>query len=133
MPRIAPAAGGIPALRSLRRQLCWPARWRIFARGSGASVYIAANGGYRSPAHRLSATASAHNWAAAADIYRIGDTFLNTHSAIEKYGALAREMAPEINVLPYGHQPGESDDHLHLDLGYVHLVPPGCDESMPPA
>lgn len=99
----------------------------------GGSVYIAANGGYRSPAHRLSVTASAHNWAAAADIYRIGDTLLNTPSAIEKYGALAREMAPELQVLPYGHQPGESDDHLHLDLGYVHLIPPGSDESMPPA
>ena len=97
----------------------------------GASVYIAANGGYRSPAHRLSATASTHNWACAADVYRIGDTFLNTSAAIEKYAATAREMAPELNVLPYGHQPGESDDHLHIDLGYVHLVPPGYDEAPP--
>lgn len=95
----------------------------------GGSVYIAANGGYRSPAHRRSATVSAHNWAAAADIYRVGDTFLNTQVSIEKYAALAREMAPEINVLPYGHLLGENDDHLHVDLGYVHLVPPGCDES----
>ena len=95
----------------------------------GASVYIAANGGYRSPSHRLSTAMSTHHWAAAADIYRIGDTFLNTQSAIEKYAAIARDMAPEINVLPYGHLPGESDDHLHLDLGYVHLVPAGCDES----
>ena len=54
---------------------------------------------------------------------------LNSHSAIEKYAALAHELAPEINVLPYGHQTGETDDHLHLDLGYVHLVPGGCDES----
>jgi len=97
----------------------------------GASVYISANGGYRSPVHRLSTVASPHQWAAAADIYRIGDTFLNTHTAIEKYAALARDMAPELNVLPYGHQPGESDDHLHLDLGYVHLIPSGCDESIP--
>ena len=59
----------------------------------------------------------------------MGDTYLNTPSAIEKYGALARELAPEINVLPYGHLPGESDDHLHLDIGYVRLVPPGCDET----
>ena len=108
------------------------ARWlEDFRQRAGASVYIAANGGYRSPAHRLSTVATAHQWAAAADIYRIGDTFLNTQSAIDKYATLAREMAPEINVLPYGHQPGESDDHLHLDLGYVHLVPAGCDESRP--
>ena len=96
----------------------------------GASVYISANGGYRSPAHRLSTPANPHNWGVAADVYRIGDTFLNTRSAIEKYAALARDMAPEINVFPYGHQPGESDDHLHLDLGFVRLVPPGCDETV---
>ena len=96
---------------------------------AGASVYVAANGGYRSPAHALSTAANPHQWAAAADIYRVGDTFLNTPSAIEKFGALARDLAPEINVLPYGHQRGESDDHLHLDLGYVRLVPPACDEA----
>ena len=96
---------------------------------AGASVYVAANGGYRSPAHGLSTAASPHQWAAAADIYRVGDTYLNTPSTIEKYGALARELASEINVLPYGHLPGESDDHLHLDIGYVRLVPPGCDET----
>ncbi len=96
---------------------------------SGASVYVAANGGYRSPAHALSVAADPHQWACAADIYRIGDTYLNTQSAIEKYGALAREMASEIHVLPYGHLVGECDDHLHIDIGYVRLVPPGCDES----
>ena len=31
----------------------------------GASVYIAANGGYRSPAHRFSATLGPHNWGTA--------------------------------------------------------------------
>jgi hypothetical protein len=98
---------------------------------TGAPVYIAANGGYRSPAHGLCAggTASIHNWAAAADIYRVGDTFLNTQSAIEKYGAMARELGPEINALPFGHLPGETDDHLHFDLGYAHLIPLSCDES----
>ena len=75
--------------------------------------------------------ASPHQWAAAADICRVGDTFLNTPSAIEKFGALARDLAAEINVLPYGHQPGETDDHLYLDLGYVHLVPGLCNEATP--
>ena len=97
----------------------------------GASVYIAANGGYRSPAHRLSAVPGPHNWAAAADIYRVGDTFLNTPSSIEKYAGVVRDLAPEVNVLPYGHLPGETDDHLHLDLGYASLVPAGCDETAP--
>ena len=96
----------------------------------GVPVFVAANGGYRSPAHRRSGeTAGPHCWAAAADVYRVGDTFLNTQASIEKYAALAREMAAEINALPYGHQPGESDDHLHIDLGYPHLVPAGCDEA----
>lgn len=94
-------------------------------------VFVAANGGYRSPAHRLSTAASAHLWAAAADIYRVGDTWLNTQSAIEKYGALARDLLPDVNILPYGHQPGETDDHLHLDLGYLRVVPTGCDEAAP--
>ena len=96
---------------------------------SNAPLFIAANGGYRSPAHRLSSVAGPHQWAGAADIYRIGDTLLNNQPAIEKYAALARELAPELNVLPFGHQAGETDDHLHFDLGYVHLVPGGCDES----
>ncbi len=95
----------------------------------GAPVFVAANGGYRSPAHRLTAHANPHLWAAAADIYRVGDTWLNTQGSVEKYGALARELLPDVNVLPFGHQPGESDDHLHLDLGYLRVVPPGCDEA----
>ncbi len=97
----------------------------------GASVYIAANGGYRSPSHRLSTVAGPHNWASAADVYRVGDTFLNSASTIEKYAGIVRDLAPEITALPYGHLPGESDDHLHLDLGYLHLIPASCDESLP--
>ncbi len=95
-----------------------------------ASVYIAANGGYRSPSHQFSGVPGPHNWATAADVYRIGDTFLNTASAIEKYGGIARDLAPEANVLPYGHLPGESDDHLHLDLGFAHAIPATSDEAL---
>ena len=95
-----------------------------------APVFIAANGGYRSPAHGLSPVAGPHQWAAAADIYRVGDTMLNTRASIEKYATIAQDLAPEINAKPFGHQPGETDDHLHLDLGYVNLVPGGCDESV---
>lgn len=101
-----------------------------FRARAGGPVCVAANGGYRSPAHALGAgVVSPHQWAAAADLYRVGDTLLNTRAAIEKYGALAREMGPGIHVLPFGHQPGETDDHLHLDLGYAHLVPYECDEA----
>ena len=39
----------------------------------GTFVHVAANGGYRSPAHALTAHASPHCWGTAANIYRIGD------------------------------------------------------------
>ncbi len=100
-----------------------------FRQRAGASVYVAANGGYRSPAHQLSNPPNTHNWGTAADIFRVGDTWLNTPASIEKYGALARELGMEIRALPYGHQPGETDDHLHLDLGYAHVIPGSCDET----
>ena len=95
---------------------------------AGAAVYVAANGGYRSPAHRLSSPPNVHNWGTAADIYRVGDTLLNTSAAIEKYGGFARELGLDIRVLPYGHEPGETDDHLHLDLGYALVTPVSCNE-----
>ena len=114
----------VPCAVSLLARVLEDLRARV-----GAPVFVAANGGYRSPAHRLNTHANPHQWAAAADIYRVGDTWLNTQSSVEKYGALARELLPDVNVLPFGHQPGESDDHLHLDLGYLHIVPAGCDEA----
>lgn len=97
-----------------------------------APVFISANGGYRSPAHRLGAAsgspASPHLWAAAADIYRIGDTWLDTQKTIERYAAIARSIGPEVFARPFGHAHGETDDHLHIDLGFVTLVPHGCCE-----
>ncbi len=114
----------VPCAVSLLARVLEDLRVRV-----GAPVFIAANGGYRSPSHRLSTSASPHHWAAAADIYRVGDTWLNTQSAIDKHGALARELLPDVSVLPYGHQPGETDDHLHLDLGFLRVVPAGCDEA----
>ena len=94
-----------------------------------APVFVAANGGYRSPAHRVTpAHATAHHWATAADIYRIGDTWLDSQKAIERYARIAESLGPEVMVKPFGHGPGETDDHLHLDLGFLTLVPHGCSE-----
>lgn len=105
-------------------------------RAGNVPVFVAANGGYRSPAHRLDAGTSdpdaglgPHQWAVAADVFRIGDTLLNTPAAIEKYAAHARDLGPIVNVLPHGHGPDETDDHLHLDLGYTRIAPAGFDES----
>jgi hypothetical protein len=95
-----------------------------FRLAAGASVHIAVNGGYRSPAHKLSLAATPHMWGTAADLYRIGTTIVKTKEAIEKYNRVAEELSDEWSVLPYGHETGtHADDHIHLDLGYLNLIP----------
>lgn len=95
-----------------------------FRAAVGASVHIAVNGGYRSPSHKLSIGATPHMWATAADVYRIGQTILKTKDSIEKYNDVAEDLSDDVHVLPYGHVTGDNaDDHVHLDLGYVTLVP----------
>jgi len=95
-----------------------------FRAAAGASVHIAVNGGYRSPSHKLSMNASTHMWGTAADIYRMGSTILKSKEAIEKYNEIAEDVSDEIHVLPYGHATDkEADDHVHLDLGYITLIP----------
>ena len=95
-----------------------------FRGAAGASVHIAVNGGYRSPSHKLSQDASLHMWGTAVDIYRIGSTILKSKESIEKYNEIAEDVSDEIHVLPYGHDVDKNaDDHVHLDLGYITLVP----------
>jgi hypothetical protein len=95
----------------------------------GAAVSVGVNGGYRSPAHRFSRAASPHLWGAAANIYRIGNGYLDSQKMIDRYAAIAADMGQEVFVKPYGPGPGESDDHLHLDLGYLHWAPRQMDEA----
>jgi hypothetical protein len=103
---------------------------QVFRERVEAPVFIAINGGYRSPAHTHFRHASPHLWAAAANIYRIGDTFLDDEKSIEKYGRIAASITPGVvYVKPFGHGLDESDDHLHLDIGYVICVPRECDEA----
>jgi hypothetical protein len=95
-----------------------------FRAAAGGSVHIAVNGGYRSPAHRMSQNATPHMWGTAADIYRIGSTILKTKELIEKFNELAEDVSEDLSVLPYGHETGSNaDDHIHIDLGYVTLIP----------
>lgn len=96
----------------------------------GTVVRIAANGGYRSPAHRRSRSATPHAWAAAADIYRIGDELMDSRERIEKYSRIAREVLPGIWTLPFGEDPGHAFDHVHLDLGFVSVTPHGASEEV---
>ena len=88
-----------------------------------APVFIAANGGYRSPAHRENSRASPHAWGTAANIYRIGDTWLDSSKSIERFARIAESIGPEVKTKPFGPRPGETTDHLHFDIGYVTLEP----------
>ena len=95
-----------------------------FRTACGASIHIAVNGGYRSPSHKLAHGATPHMWGTAADVYRIGTNILKTKDAIEKYNEIAEDLSEDVNVLPYGHVTGRNaDDHEHLDIGYVTLIP----------
>ena len=95
----------------------------------GAPVFIAANGGYRSPAHQIGGAKSIHAWGTAANVYRIVDTFLTEARSIEKYGAIAASLSPAVCVRPFGSEPGETNDHLHIDLGFVTVTPRECSEA----
>ncbi len=99
-----------------------------FRREVDGPVFVSANGGYRSPAHQIWEGTSVHAWAAAADIYRIGDTFLDDAKSIERYGAIAASLSPAVFVRPFGSGLAETDDHLHLDIGFVTFTPRECSE-----
>lgn len=117
-----------PPLQSFPRYLpcavvAFAAALERFREVVGGPVRIAANGGYRSPGHALSAPTSPHLWGAAADIYRVGGDYLDDLDRIRRYAAVAEEAVAGVWVRPVGDEPGESFDHLHLDLGYLTLVP----------
>jgi hypothetical protein len=117
-----------PLLRSFPRYvpcalLLLAAGLELFRLEVGTLVHVAANGGYRSPGHALSRHASRHCWGTAANIYRIGDTYLDTREEIEKYAAIARRVIPGVWVRPFGQEDGEADDHLHIDIGYTLFDP----------
>ena len=95
----------------------------------GAPVFISANGGYRSPAHQIGGAKSIHAWGTAANIYRVGDTFLSDAKSIEKYRVIVASLGPAVLVRPFGREYGKTDDHLHIDLGYANLTPRECSEA----
>ncbi len=100
-----------------------------FRREVDAPVFISANGGYRSPAHQIGGAKSIHAWGTAANIYRVGDTFLCDAKSIGKYGAIAASLSPAVFVRPFGREKGQTSDHLHIDLGYARLTPRECSEA----
>jgi hypothetical protein len=100
-----------------------------FRREVDAPVFVSANGGYRSPAHQIGGAQSIHAWATAANIYRVGDTFLSDSKSIQKYRTIAELLGPAVFVRPFGREKGQTSDHLHIDLGYVRLTPRECSEA----
>ena len=100
-----------------------------FRREVDAPVFISANGGYKSPTHQIGGAKSIHAWGTAADIYRIGDTFLSDAKSIEKYGTIVMSLGAAVFARRFGFKRGETDDHLHLDLGFATLTPRGCSEA----
>lgn len=91
----------------------------LFRAEAGAPVFISANGGYRTPAHRLTRVESMHQWATAADIYRVGDTYLDDEKSIDRYARIATSLSNDVFVRPYA----AGDDHLHIDIGFASLTP----------
>ena len=91
----------------------------LFRTEVGAPVFVSANGGYRSPVHQRSRAQSMHQWGTAADIYRVGDTYLDDEKSIERYARIATSLAQDVFVRPYA----EGDDHLHIDIGFAAIAP----------
>jgi len=89
----------------------------------GEALHVAANGGYRSPGHALSRHATPHCWGTAANVFRIGSDLVDTRERIEKYTALVAAHLPGAWARPFGRGVGFADDHLHIDLGYLCMVP----------
>jgi hypothetical protein len=100
-----------------------------FRREVDAPVFISANGGYRSPAHQIGGARSIHAWGTAANIYRVGDTFLSDAKSIGKYRAVAASLSPAVLVRAFGREEGQTSDHLHIDLGYATVTPRECSEA----
>lgn len=95
----------------------------LFRDAVGNYVHIGANGGYCSPRHARIGGASPHCWGTAANIYRVGDTYLDTQESIARYASIIREVLPTVWTRPLGPELAKTDDHLHVDLGYVVSVP----------
>jgi hypothetical protein len=89
----------------------------------GAPVRIAANGGYRSPSLEGADPDSPHTWGTAANVYRIGDEYLNDRQTIERFAVIAKRVLPSAWCRPYGLLKGQTTDHLHIDLGYLERAP----------
>ena len=95
----------------------------LFRLAVGAPVRIAANGGYRSPAHEASDPTSPHAWGTAVNVYRIGGDDMTERGTVERYTDTAHRVLPGCWCRPFGPHRGQTIDHLHIDLGYLVSAP----------
>lgn len=95
----------------------------LFRQTVGQPVRIATNGGYRSPAHELTAPDSPHAWGTAANVYHIGTDDMADKATVERYAAVAHRILPSAWCRPFGPERGQTIDHLHIDIGYIVVVP----------
>jgi len=117
-----------PVAREFPRYVPWgavhlAAHLEILRRELGTYVHIAANGGYRTPGHAFSGHASPHLWGTAANIYRVGDDWLEEEEIINRYGERVSELLPGAWVRPFGEMRGMANDHLHVDIGFLEALP----------
>ena len=94
-------------------------------READAVILVGANGGYRSPVHQRNEPKSPHCWATAADIYRVGGTYLDDEKSIAKYAQMTESLGPQVFARAYT----QGDDHLHIDLGFITVTPRNCSEA----
>lgn len=99
------------------------AHLELFRQTVGLPVKIATNGGYRSPSHELTTPDSTHAWGTAANIFRIGNEDMNDKAVVEKYADIAHRTLPAAWCRPFGAERGQTIDHLHIDLGYIVVIP----------
>lgn len=120
--REAPVLHGFPRYVPLAI-LHAAAQLALLRRHVDTYVHIAANGGYRSPAHQLSRAATPHVWGTAVNIYRIGDDLLDSQEQVARYAEIVGKLLPGAWVRPYGSEVGATVDHLHVDFGRFVVSP----------
>lgn len=95
----------------------------LFRRKVGTLIRIAANGGYRSPAHALNSGLTTHCWGTAVNLLKVGSRRLDNAANHEKYAQVLQSLAPGAWVRPHGFELGNCFDQMHIDLGFTVVTP----------
>ena len=94
-----------------------PAALEVLRVEIGAPIRIAANGGYRSPAHARSRSASPHCWGTAANIYRIGSDYIDSEETISRYADVAARSVELIDGMLRSAALGGTEVSVHDGVG----------------